>query len=272
MLSRDFLKIAMVMLSILLIANVVSANFENLPLTNLTRVGNYYQYYPSRLNILLNDLGSSVGLRNLGVTPYKNNLSFISFGTRSARKVVYIARQHGDESASSFMAEGFLEQAVFDSSYLSKFRTYAVPMVNTDGALKNTLGNSRSQNLNRCWSNSSCYEINMIRDRLNLINLTSSDIFIDQHALNSGELYSYVIISSKQKLNSSICNIVKKYLPTFQCSINNYPAYGTARWYFYNKGLKYSILIETSQSNKTYTPVYVNNLGKNLVNLLKNLP
>jgi murein tripeptide amidase MpaA len=255
-----------------LIADIVSAEFEDLPLTNLSRIGNYYKYYPNRLNILLDDIDSSIGLRILGVTPYMNNLSFISFGTRGARKVVYIARQHGDEQASSFMAEGFLERATSDSSYLSKFRTYAVPMANPDGALRNTLGNSKKQNLNRCWSNSSCYETNKLKDRINMINLTSNDIFIDQHALNSGELYSYIIISSKQKINSSVCNIVRKYLPTFQCSISNPPTYGTARWYFYNKGVKYSILIETSQSNKTYTPYYVNKLGKSLVSLIKNLP
>lgn len=259
-------------LSILLVAGMVSAQFEDLPLYGIPRAGNYYEYYPSRLNILLDDLGSSVGLRVLGVTPYKNNLSFISFGSRSGRKVVYIARQHGDELASSFMAEGFLEQSMSDSSFLSRLRTYAVPMTNPDGALKNSLGNAKKQNLNRCWSNNSCFEINKIRDRLKLINLTSNDIFIDQHALNSGELFSYVIISSKQKINSSVCNIVRKYLPAFGCSINNYPPYGSARWYFYNKGVKYSILIETSQSNKTYTPAYVNKLGKNLVSLLKNLP
>jgi len=272
MLSRDFLRITIVLLSIFLFVNFASADFENLPLTNLPRIGNYYKYYPSRLNILLDDIDSSIGLRKLGVTPYRNNLSFISFGTRGARKVIYIARQHGDEPASSFMAEGFLERATSDSSYWSKFRTYAVPMANPDGALKNTLGNSKKQNLNRCWGNSSCFEINKIKDRIRMINLTSNDIFIDQHALNSGELYSYVIISSKHKINSSVCNIVRKYLPTFKCSINNYPTYGTARWYFYNKGVKYSILIETSQSNKTYTPAYVNKLGKNLVSLLKNLP
>lgn len=272
MLSRYFLKIAIVTIGILFIASVVSANFEDLPLYNLTRIGNYYQYSPGRLGLLLGDISSSVSLRNLGITPYKNNLSFISFGTRNMRKVIYIARQHGDEQASSFMAEGFLEQAVSDFSYLSKFRTYAVPMVNPDGALRNTLGNAKKQNLNRCWSNSSCYEINKIRDRLNLMNLSSSDIFVDQHALNSKELYSYIIISSKQKINYSVCNIVRKYLPGFQCIIDNYPTYGTARWYYYNKGVKYSILIETSQSNKTYTPAYVNRLGKNLVSLLKNLP
>jgi predicted deacylase len=266
------LKIVVCILSILLIANIVSADFENLPLTNLTRAGNYYQYYPSRLNLFLNDLGSSVDLSSLGVTYYKNNLSFISFGAISGRKVVYIARQHGDEQAGSFMAEGFLEQALNDSSFLSRFMTYSVPMVNPDGALKNTLGNAKRQNLNRCWSNNLCYETNKVRDRLNMINLTSSDIFIDQHALNSGELYSYIIISSRQRLNSSVCNIVKKYLPTFQCSFDRHPTNGTARWYFYNKGVKYSILIETSQSNKTYTPAYVNNLGKNLVSLLENLP
>lgn len=260
------------LLCVLLVANMVSAAYENLPLANLTRVGNYYKYSPSRLSILLGDISSSVSLRNLGSTSYKNNLSFISFGNRNGRKVVYIARQHGDEQASSFMAEGFLEKAVSDSSFLSKFRTYAVPMVNPDGALKNTLGNSKKQNLNRCWSNNSCYEINKVRERLSSINLTSNDIFIDQHALNSGELYSLVTISSKHRINSSVCGIVNKYLPAFQCSISNYPPYGSARWYYYNKGLRYSILIETSQSNKTYTPEYVNGLGKKIVNIIENLP
>jgi len=242
-----------------------------LPLINLRRVGNYFEYFPKRIITLINLFKSKISIEKIATTSGGNNIFFLSYGRVTDKRVVFISRQHGGESAASFMAEGFFIKSLNDLSYTKMLRTYFVPMVNPDGAAKDSANNLAGQNTNRFWDKNSCFETKKVRDRIKSTNISNIDMVIDQHALNGGEMISEIIISSKYNLQSeNICLKASKYLPGFKCSVTRCPSTSeTVRGYYCNKDVRYNILIDVAQFNKTYTPEKVYHLGEGLEGFVK---
>jgi hypothetical protein len=266
--------VLLALLLLLVVSTVSAVQYPELPLEGVKVAKNYYEYAPSRISVVTKIMKPLVimSVENIGKTPKNNTIQFVVFGNLTKTRVALITRQHGSEPASNFMSEGFVLEAVNDIEYKSAIRTYWVPIANPDGAWINIAENSKGQNINRFWDTSLCPEVNIIKGRIASTNLAELDMVIDQHALNGVEDYSLVTFSSKYDLNRTwLCGLVKKYLPNSLCDVSKCPATNTARGYYCDKGVKYSMSIETSQHNKTYTPAVTYYNGQQLEKIVKSI-
>jgi hypothetical protein len=243
----------------LLLVHTVSAvdNPMNYDVSNLNT---YYTYKPSRVSELNTALKPYMKITSIGTTKLTNKLYKYEYNTADSQ-VIYIARQHGDEPAGSFMSEGF-----FFGSIGRAYHVQAIPMVNPDGASRYTRVDAYGLDSNRNWNTGKCYETNAVIKGLNLSHVKAA---VDNHALNSGETYSYITISSQSDVKAA-CALSKQYLPDFKCQTTTCPGSDIARGYFCKKGVKYSILIEISQASTT--PAYAEKQGEQLAKLLEVLP
>lgn len=226
----------------------------------VSKLNTYYTYKPSRVVELNSALKPYVKITGIATTKLTNKIYKYQYNTADSQ-VIYISRQHGDEPAASFMSEGF-----FFSSIGRSYQVQAIPMLNPDGASRYTRLDAWGYDVNRNWNTAVCPETNAA---LKTFNLSRVKAFVDNHALNSGETYSYITISSQSDLTGA-CTIARKYMPDFKCQTTSCPGSDIARGYFCKKGIKYNILIEISQS--TTTPSYAMHQGEQLAKLLEVLP
>jgi hypothetical protein len=218
---------------------------------NSTDVKNNSTTLETSFIIAKTSLNNSIELhRYAKVTNFTNNTTKIN--------IFYIANQHGDETKSSVIAKGFEAAIINNTAYQERFNTWIIPVANPDGQKLNMHTNYNNQNTNRCWNSSECYETNQIKSAID--NIENITLFIDNHALVSGENYSYIYLRTKENLSDSqkegICNALNVYLAAFKCNIeqvNGETNQDIAGYYMTNKA-RFSILIEVSQaytSNET---------------------
>jgi hypothetical protein len=207
----------------------------------------------------------------IGKTKLNHTLEVHRYTTGSNKiNVFYIANQHGEETKSSKMAEGFEAAVKNNTKYTERFNTWIIPVSNPDGVHLNTQNNYYNQNTNRFWNITTCYETNKIKGAINDVkNIT---IFIDNHALNSGENYSYIYIRTKSDISQTkkdqICKAMNTYLSSFKCNfekVSSTDNQDKAAYYMANKA-KYTILIEVSQSNTSDKTA--KQLGENLTRFI----
>lgn len=68
------------------------------------------------------------------------------------KTIVMFGRHHGDEGTANWIIEGFVNRFLEEKSFRDNFQLVLYPMVNPDGAMKQTRYNLNGRDLNRSWS------------------------------------------------------------------------------------------------------------------------
>lgn len=90
-------------------------------------------------------VGKSLGGRNLYYIGPKNL-------DPNKKTIVMFGRHHGDEQTANWIIEGFLDRYL-ETNMSDDFQLVLYPMINPDGAMKQTRYNLNRRDLNRAWTN-----------------------------------------------------------------------------------------------------------------------
>lgn len=104
------------------------------------------------------------------------------------RRLFVICRQHGDEPAPTEAMLKLIQDLALSSSdetadLLSKVSFFIIPMMNPDGAERNTRRNSKGIDLNRDWLDLSQPETRCVRRAIDAV---EPDVILDAHELSLG--------------------------------------------------------------------------------------
>lgn len=115
------------------------------------------------------------------------------------RRVLVLARQHGNEPAGTAALLGLLREVVAGDAtlrrQLRRVCLIAVPMVNPDGAESGQRHNGRNVDLNRDWSKLSQPETQAVE---RLAGLWKPDVVIDLHELHPNDRYGQNTVEAPQ--------------------------------------------------------------------------
>jgi len=182
----------------------------------------------------------------------------------STKRLFVICRQHGDEPAPTEAMLKLIQDLAFSSSdetadLLSKVSFFIVPMMNPDGAERNSRRNSNGVDLNRDWLDLRQPETRCVRRAIDAV---EPDIIVDAHELSPGNNRSDFVetvgaasgagdevVSACFRLQELIVGILRThdiYAMSYRIEDRN-PA-RLAHRYFPIHGNTASILLETRQS------------------------
>lgn len=183
---------------------------------------------------------------------------------RNTKRLFVICRQHGDEPApTEAMLKLIQDLALSDSDettyVLSKVSFFIVPMMNPDGAERNTRRNSNGVDLNRDWMDLSQPETRCVRRAIDAV---EPDIIIDAHELSPGNKRSDFVetvglasgagrevVSACLKLQEMILGVLRIHdIHALSYRIEDRNPACLAHRYFPVHGNTASILLETRQS------------------------
>jgi hypothetical protein len=140
---------------------------------------NYYSF-DSLKNYLNNNISTRIKeanytIKTIGKSVEGRNLYSIQPESIENKKTIIITcRHHGDEYTSNWILEGFINKLFTNdkdlSAWLNEFQVIIYPMLNPDGAQKNTRKNANKLDLNRLWRQDTADEqdeIKIIHSHLN---------------------------------------------------------------------------------------------------------
>lgn len=182
----------------------------------------------------------------------------------NTKRLFVICRQHGDEPAPTEAMLKLIQDLAFSSSdetadLLSKVSFFIIPMMNPDGAERNTRRNSKGIDLNRDWLDLSQPETRCIRRAIDAV---EPDLILDAHELSPGNNRSdfieavglasgarYEVVSVCLRLQKLIVDMLRIHdMHAFSYRIEDRNPARLAHRYFPIHGNTPSILLETRQS------------------------